>query len=175
MSFCKYKFIGSLLPGLEMLDSDDPLFPSRRRFELVPLESLQFYAYPSLGPKQHFFIPEEPRCLNCQKTSQTFLRCGICQISRFCSVDCQRQKWREHKPLCRKPNSFSHQALIIEIFSTFLPYSEWDWIFSLIKKHVFDLDIDPNNIYLTHSGAWKPNPKALINSSWLEPGTKWST
>lgn len=32
------------------------------------------------------------------------LRCGRCQVARFCLVDCQKACWPDHKKECRRPN-----------------------------------------------------------------------
>ena len=41
---------------------------------------------------------EDPRCGNCGKPST--LRCSRCKHEWYCSVDCQKTKWKDHKPLC---------------------------------------------------------------------------
>lgn len=47
-------------------------------------------------------------CQNCQKTpwdlnGQPMQRCSRCKTS-YCSIDCQRQNWKAHKPLCHDPS-----------------------------------------------------------------------
>ena len=44
-------------------------------------------------------------CAACRKESspdESFMRCSICRIARYCSTDCQRRDWRAHKTRCRE-------------------------------------------------------------------------
>ena len=44
-------------------------------------------------------------CLACNKESlpgESFMRCSICRIARYCSTDCQRREWKTHKIRCRE-------------------------------------------------------------------------
>jgi hypothetical protein len=38
-------------------------------------------------------------CGHCQ-TSQTSAQCGRCKVTRYCSKECQRKHWKEHKLTC---------------------------------------------------------------------------
>lgn len=38
-------------------------------------------------------------CINCGVTTE--YRCARCQDAFFCSRECQRQDWRDHRTLCR--------------------------------------------------------------------------
>jgi hypothetical protein len=47
------------------------------------------------------------RCRNCGKGKSSdgvnLLRCSRCSIAKYCSPECQRADWKEHKKLCAKP------------------------------------------------------------------------
>ena len=48
-------------------------------------------------------------CVKCQKIEQCgkpFARCSGCQLVRYCSKDCQKQHWKEHKALCMSVREF---------------------------------------------------------------------
>lgn len=42
-------------------------------------------------------------CLTCEKMSEAPMLCSRCKRVYFCDVGCQRQKWPEHKSLCKTP------------------------------------------------------------------------
>ena len=46
------------------------------------------------------------RCQKCQKNgsdgSTKLLTCSRCHIAKYCSVECQRAKWKTHKNVCGK-------------------------------------------------------------------------
>ena len=41
-------------------------------------------------------------CINCMKDSKEIKlqSCSKCHLAQYCSVDCQRKNWKEHKELC---------------------------------------------------------------------------
>jgi Serine/threonine protein kinase len=39
-------------------------------------------------------------CNVCSKTEGQLLQCGGCKLVWYCSVDCQRKDWKEHKKVC---------------------------------------------------------------------------
>jgi len=41
-----------------------------------------------------------PRCSNCGDTNKKLSLCARCKSVFFCSVQCQKLKWKEHKPEC---------------------------------------------------------------------------
>jgi len=44
------------------------------------------------------------KCANCGATEATKL-CGRCKRQRYCSVECQKSDWKEHKLRCQPPTS----------------------------------------------------------------------
>ena len=48
-----------------------------------------------------------PKCLVCEKETKSL--CGRCQAVAFCSADCQKSVWKEHKKSC-VPNVKVHQS-----------------------------------------------------------------
>ncbi|GLB45723.1 putative ankyrin repeats [Lyophyllum shimeji] len=43
----------------------------------------------------------EKRCDGCGKTDTPLKNCSSCHVARYCSVDCQRKAWSEHKKTCQ--------------------------------------------------------------------------
>ena len=41
------------------------------------------------------------RCHGCGREDVSLRLCGMCRLARYCSSDCQRAHWREHKVVCR--------------------------------------------------------------------------
>ncbi|XP_057199297.1 histone-lysine N-methyltransferase SMYD3 [Triplophysa rosa] len=40
-------------------------------------------------------------CQNCLKRGESLLRCSQCKTARYCSAQCQKQAWSEHKRECK--------------------------------------------------------------------------
>lgn len=60
----------------------------------------------SMSPDRKFTgspsVEEERSCANCEKTSQNLKRCSRCRAIEYCSVECQRTHWIQHKIVCSK-------------------------------------------------------------------------
>ena len=41
-------------------------------------------------------------CRACKKVSKNLKRCSRCRVAVYCSVECQRHHWAEHKTTCKK-------------------------------------------------------------------------
>ena len=41
-------------------------------------------------------------CSTCGKVKKKMSFCSKCNHVHYCSAECQRQGWQEHKPLCKK-------------------------------------------------------------------------
>ena len=42
-------------------------------------------------------------CQNCGKEAgKSWKKCSICRLGRYCSEECQRADWKEHKKSCKK-------------------------------------------------------------------------
>lgn len=39
-------------------------------------------------------------CQGCQQEKPRLFKCGRCRSAEYCSKDCQRSAWRDHKPNC---------------------------------------------------------------------------
>lgn len=46
------------------------------------------------------------KCLKSEQCENSFPRCSSCQLVRYCSRECQKQHWREHKVLCMSVREF---------------------------------------------------------------------
>ncbi|RWS09572.1 hypothetical protein B4U79_18114 [Dinothrombium tinctorium] len=40
---------------------------------------------------------------NCTSGKRSILKCGKCNVSSYCSLECKREHWQEHKFTCTKP------------------------------------------------------------------------
>lgn len=48
-------------------------------------------------------IPINPLfCSNCGDTEKELLKCSICKLTRYCSIECQKANWKNHKLICKK-------------------------------------------------------------------------
>mmetsp|Transcript_1595 Transcript_1595/g.3124 ORF Transcript_1595/g.3124 Transcript_1595/m.3124 type:complete len:410 (+) Transcript_1595:34-1263(+) len=54
------------------------------------------------GKKEEVKAPDPP-CQNCSEPCRKTLRCGTCKSVTYCSAQCQKDDWRFHKRLCKKP------------------------------------------------------------------------
>ncbi|KAK1831957.1 MM3350-like domain-containing protein [Podospora conica] len=45
-----------------------------------------------------------PKCPTAPDANPTLLRCARCRVAQFCSGDCQKASWAEHKKNCTRPN-----------------------------------------------------------------------
>jgi len=50
-----------------------------------------------------FNIDLNNQCRICCKTRQLLMRCSICKTAKYCSADCQKEDWPNHKQNCRPP------------------------------------------------------------------------
>merc|ERR1719210_2193578 len=44
-----------------------------------------------------------PDCQSCGKACTKPLRCGRCASAVYCSAACQKEDWRFHQRICKKP------------------------------------------------------------------------
>ena len=42
-------------------------------------------------------------CAACGTTTEKLLQCSRCKVARYCSQQCQKNHWAQHKPLCIPP------------------------------------------------------------------------
>ena len=45
-------------------------------------------------------VPDQTKCGSCGTTSAQLQKCGQCELARYCSRECQRADWRQHKRVC---------------------------------------------------------------------------
>jgi hypothetical protein len=41
-------------------------------------------------------------CGKCGREAEKMQKCSVCKLVRYCSRECQRQDWKEHKKSCKK-------------------------------------------------------------------------
>lgn len=83
------------------------------------------------------FFNVKYRCASCHKSESnemSLLRCGRCKRQRYCSRECQRADWREHKSDC------SDGLCLIQ--KPFTAIQNGKWFFNRPKHDVFKLLID---------------------------------
>ena len=45
---------------------------------------------------------QEPKCSHCGTVGDNLKHCGRCGIARYCSQECQKAEWKEHKKTCKQ-------------------------------------------------------------------------
>ncbi|KAI0350224.1 hypothetical protein OH77DRAFT_1413503 [Trametes cingulata] len=80
------------------MDSDDPSSASCSTATSITADSskdpARSYLYSSSPPFNH-----ELRCHHCRnvKSEQALKRCAACRVVMYCSKECQKKAWPEHK------------------------------------------------------------------------------
>lgn len=44
---------------------------------------------------------------DCEVYSNRMKKCSVCESKRYCSTECQKKHWKEHKKVCKKPEEDS--------------------------------------------------------------------
>jgi hypothetical protein len=52
--------------------------------------------------------PDDSKCRQCSKASESLQRCGRCKTVCYCSKECQVAHWPTHKANCKRPNYLLH-------------------------------------------------------------------
>lgn len=52
--------------------------------------------------------PSMHRCASCHTSSERLMLCSRCKSVKYCSTDCQRAAWPDHKKVCY-PKDLSHK------------------------------------------------------------------
>ena len=52
-------------------------------------------------------------CLQC-KSNENLKLCGSCKKAYFCSVECQKKSWKNHKLVCKNINNYNQNINIFE-------------------------------------------------------------
>jgi len=63
-------------------------------FAPVPVDQLR-------NLMRNAFIQSES-CQLCHLATESIKRCGACKVAKYCSADCQKKDWKEHKLGCKK-------------------------------------------------------------------------
>ena len=45
-------------------------------------------------------VQEQKKCQNCGVTDKKLSQCSRCHFERYCSTECQKTAWPEHKKVC---------------------------------------------------------------------------
>lgn len=89
-------------------------------------------------------IKSSVACSNCGKDAEPlkpFMRCGKCRFPSYCSKECQKIHWKEHKKVCQP--SIEQKQHVVEIFGKDWSKFADDWrkrmadaLFFLAKSEV---------------------------------------
>jgi hypothetical protein len=70
-------------------------------------------------------MADTPSCASNECTNSGKFGCGACQTVNYCSKDCQKFHWKQHKAICKKmvakPSSSSSSSSSSRTTSTFFP------------------------------------------------------
>ncbi|GFQ74504.1 zinc finger MYND domain-containing protein 19 [Trichonephila clavata] len=56
----------------------------------------------TLMKDERYFECHFPPCTKMEQRPQEFSICGLCQVTRYCSPECQTKDWTWHKPICNQ-------------------------------------------------------------------------
>lgn len=74
---------------------------------------------------KNVFGPFPNVCLGCGDTEKKQKKCGSCGVARYCSVECQRSHWSDHKRSCGEMKAEADMGLAILPFDVFTQLWEW--------------------------------------------------
>eukprot|EP00942_MAST-04A_sp_MAST-4A-sp1_P004071 g4071.t1 len=102
----------NIMKDIQVLDEVTDFFVNEiQKIYLEPEECIypkQKYNTSGLPPK---FMS---RCLNCAKVCPKFpkpLRCSRCRKATYCSKECQKSNWKQHKKVCLTPDAAAAKKL----------------------------------------------------------------
>ncbi|KAK0237874.1 hypothetical protein EDD85DRAFT_832172, partial [Armillaria nabsnona] len=73
-------------------------------------------------PSAMMCLGSQTLCYKCDKKMEAPQRCGKCKTARYCSRECQKQHWPEHKPHCINHGKEMDPDYQQEVFK---PYTHW--------------------------------------------------
>lgn len=65
------------------------------------VEKSIFRDYGSSMPVHTINIDKMIGCAKCGKEAQVLMRCASCKLVKYCSRECQKQDWAQHRELCK--------------------------------------------------------------------------
>ena len=81
-------------------------------------------------------------CFGCFKEPESVKTCSRCKINTYCSVTCQTQHWRRHKPNCLPSESEVHQLFHFcaqDVFPTSTDPIWWQFGFANVSEYHGDV------------------------------------
>jgi hypothetical protein len=100
--------MNSLIVPLLMIPKSDisTIFPMKITIKSghvseVPKESKISTLEDDMYSLDQKYLHKNPRCFSCKKTGLKLLKCGECKTATYCSSECQKQNWKEHKKRCQ--------------------------------------------------------------------------
>lgn len=88
-------------------------------------------------------------CAKCNKNPElkkSFDRCSACKQVSYCSRDCQKADWKEHKVVCKQKSTststVSGSPLLYIVDKPFHQLNDRKWLYNRPEKDVFKLLID---------------------------------
>lgn len=74
-------------------------------------------------------------CHVCHKSSPTMKWCGKCRSVKYCSQECQKEDWTNHKSICK---SFTQNKTTVEYVRSFLTQKMHEFLFALAYYNKID-------------------------------------
>jgi hypothetical protein len=117
--------IPSMLDMLYSMDSDTEYMLSIELYDtetsttvyscaMIPTRNPQLQTSPSVPLEcQFIYDPEgamfQRHCHTCMRVGCKLYRCQSCRVQRYCSNECQKKDWKDHKKVCTILNSLRTQ------------------------------------------------------------------
>ena len=93
-------------------------------------------------------------CINCRKFDKKLYSCGGCNLVTYCSVNCQKKDWKNHKNNCQSCKSYEP---VLNVANNYFEkkdfYNAVKWFFIAAEKKSYEACYILSNCYIFGYGV----------------------